>query len=112
MTDTDTDTTDTHASSATEPAPAEPVESTESTGDRDADRESTARNLRRYLNYAVLAGLVLLGVVAALQFYLAAGATINRWVAAEYRSLFRAAFNLAVLLLAALGVSVQLRRLV
>ena len=77
----------------------------------DADRESTSRDVRRYLNYAVLAGLVLLALVAGLRFYLAAGATIDRWVADEYRSLFHAAFNLAVLLLAALGVSVQLRRL-
>lgn len=89
--------------------PEEPDPTTERTaGEADGD---TSRDVRRYLNYAVLAGLVLLALVAGLRFYLAAGATIDRWIAAEYRSLFHAAFNLAVLLLAALGVSVQIRRL-
>ena len=76
----------------------------------DADDEGS-RDLRHRLNQAVLAGLVLLGLIAAIRFYLAAGSTIDRWVVAEYRSLFHAAFNLAVLLLAAGGVSFQLRRL-
>ena len=100
---------DTDTASPSEPDPR-PTDAANAPDAPDADRESTPRDLRRYLNYAVLAGLVLLALVAGLRFYLAAGATIDRWVAEEYRSLFHAAFNLAVLLLAALGVSAQLRR--
>lgn len=77
------------------------------TGDAPLDPD----RIRRYLNYAVLGGLVLLGFVAAVQFYLHAGSAIDRWVAREYRSVFQAGFNLAVLLVAAAGVTYQLDRL-
>ena len=65
----------------------------------------------RYVNYAVLAGLLLLAFVAVVQLYFAASSVIGTWVAPAYRAPFRAAFNLVVLLLAGLGVSLQLRRL-
>lgn len=97
--------------SGSDDAPSAPSASSSGAGSAAASRTLTAAKLGRYVNYAVLAGLLLLGLVAALQFYLAAGAAISRWVAPEYASLFRALFNLVVLLLAALGVSVQLRRL-
>ncbi|WP_435127785.1 hypothetical protein [Halobaculum sp. D14] len=85
--------------------------------DRDGDADAaggggTARsNVRRYLNYALLSALVLLALVAGLRFYGAASSTINQWVAAEYRSLFHAAFNLALLFVAAAGISLQVKRL-
>ena len=76
----------------------------------DADAGQYAR-FRRYVNYAVLAGLLLLAFVAVVQFYFAASSAIGTWVAPDYRAPFRAAFNLVVLLLAGLGISLQLRRL-
>ncbi|KAB1198561.1 MULTISPECIES: hypothetical protein [Haloferax] len=95
----------TKKSAQTQPAP-----------DPDADTSDTenrefAARVRRYLDYAVLAGLLLLALIAALQFYLNASQTISTWVNPEYRAPFQAAFNLVLLLAAALGISIQLRRL-
>lgn len=72
---------------------------------------TTAETLKRYLNYAVLAGLILVALVSVFQLYSAVTRTINTFVTPEYRAPFLAAFNLAVLLVAALGVSLQLKRL-
>lgn len=69
-----------------------------------------ASGLRAYLDRALLVAFLLLGVVAALQFYLQTGAAIEVWVADPYEPVVKAAFNLAVLLLAAAGLSYQLRR--
>jgi hypothetical protein len=52
----------------------------------------------------------LLGGVAAISLYLSAGQVIADWVAPEFRSLFRTAFNLVVLLVVGVGISWQLRR--
>ncbi|MFC6824339.1 hypothetical protein [Halopelagius fulvigenes] len=73
--------------------------------------ESTAEQLKRYLNYAVLAGLVLVALVSVFQLYSAVTRTINTFVTPEYRAPFLAAFNLVVLLVVALGISLQLKRL-
>ncbi|RLM31772.1 hypothetical protein DVK01_21355, partial [Haloarcula sp. Atlit-120R] len=85
---------------------AEPAEDV----DEQEDREFAER-LRRYLDYAVLAGLLLRALIAALQFYLNASQIISTWVNPEFRPIFHAAFNVVLLLGAALGISVQLRRL-
>ena len=76
----------------------------------DADDGQYAR-FKRYVDYAVLAGLLLLAFVAVVQFYFATSSAIGTWVAPEYRAPFRAVFNLVVVLFAGLGVSLQLRRL-
>ncbi|MDH5019591.1 hypothetical protein [Halobacterium rubrum] len=58
--------------------------------------------------------LVVLGFVALVaffQFYTSAVAVIDEWVGREYRALFRAAFNLVVLLAAGIGISVVVREL-
>lgn len=68
-------------------------------------------DLQRKANYALLAGLSLLALIAALQFYFNASSVISQWVTHEYRSLFQAAFNLVVLLLAVAGISRQVSRL-
>lgn len=75
-----------------------------------ADARVDANGLRAYLDRALLVAFLLLGVVAALQFYLQTGAAIEVWVADPYEPVVKAAFNLAVLLLAAAGLSYQLRR--
>lgn len=92
------------------PNPTEPHD--ESTGsDHDAQADGRSHDLRALLDRAALAALVLLAVIAGLRFYLAASSTIDQWIVREYRSLFHATFNLALLLLAGYGISVQLRRM-
>jgi hypothetical protein len=79
-----------------------------------ADRTQSAtqsRDLRTYLNYAVLVGLCLLALVATLQFYLSASRAIDVWVTPEYRPLFSMLFNLVVLFVVGAGITLQLRRL-
>ncbi|MFC7071270.1 hypothetical protein [Halobaculum lipolyticum] len=73
--------------------------------------DDDSRDLARYVNYVALAALVVLALVAGVQFYTAVSRTIGRWVADDYRSIVYAAFNLAVLLIAAAGISWQVRRL-
>ena len=86
-------------------------ESTTEAEDGLEQDETDGRDLRRKANYALLAGLSLLALIAALQFYLNTSSVINQWVTREYRSLFQAVFNLVVLLIAAAGISRQVRRL-
>lgn len=66
---------------------------------------------RRYLLWIAVGLLALLAVVATFRVYTSASAAISRFVAYEYRALFQAAFNLAVLLLAVAGITTLLRRL-
>lgn len=73
--------------------------------------QDEGRDLRRTLNYVLLAGLSLLALIATLQLYLNVSTTINQWISQEYRSLFQAAFNLVVLLLVGTGMVWQVRRL-
>jgi hypothetical protein len=77
----------------------------------NADGRTTATRVRRGLDYALLGGLALLGLIAAIQFYLAADQTINVWVTREYRPPFKMVFNLVVLLVVGIGLSRQVRRL-
>jgi hypothetical protein len=111
------DTTDdgTDQAASTDEAGAEPDAATDGPGDVEPAAESESRtidaDLRRKLNYALLSGLSLLALIAALQFYINASAVIDQWVAREFRSLFKMGFNLAVLLVAAAGISRQVRRL-
>ena len=66
---------------------------------------------RSYLYRGALALFVLLAVVAVVQLYGSVNATINTFISHEYRSLFRAAFNLVVLLLSGIGISWTVREL-
>lgn len=84
---------------------------TEHTDETDRTGDQSGRDLRRTANYALLAGLSLLALIATLQLYFNVSSAINRWISYEYRSLFQAAFNLAVLLLASAGIVWQVRRL-
>lgn len=83
----------------------------------DADATPTAEPLPNatdvttYVLWGALALCVLVAVYALLQFYASAMAAIGVWVDSRYRPLFEAAFNLAVLLAAATGVSLVVRRL-
>jgi hypothetical protein len=93
---------------------ASPDSADDSATDADADGDAqadTAERVRRGLDYALLGGLVLLGLVAAVQFYFAADRTINVWVTREFRPPFKMVFNLVVLLVVGVGLSRQVRRL-
>jgi len=78
-----------------------------SAGD-EGDRTSKAR---RGLLWLALAALSLLAFVALLQFYLNASAAIDRWIAAEYRRIMQAVFNLVVLLCSGIGIALVVREL-
>jgi len=75
----------------------------------DAAPEDGGRDVGRLLNYLLIGGATLFAAIAAIQLYLATGRAIGRWIAPEFRDLFRAAFNLVVLLVA-VGVIVRQRR--
>ncbi|MFC7079675.1 hypothetical protein [Halorussus caseinilyticus] len=85
----------------------------EANTDTEIPEESTTDfELRTNLYRAALALFVLLAVVAVIQLYASVNATINTFITHEYRPLFRAAFNLVVLLVAGLGISWSVRELV
>ena len=100
---------DTDDETAGESETSEPEASSAPAAEPDADESGS--DLRRKANYALLAGLSLLALIAALQFYLNASSVINQWVTREYRSLFQALFNLVVLLIAGAGITRQVTRL-
>lgn len=105
--ETDTD-DDSASTSPTSTATSSSDGSVRGGAGRTRDDAGDVRNL-------ILRGaLVVLGfvaVVALFQFYTSAVAVINEWVGREYRALFRAAFNLVVLLAAGIGISVVVREL-
>ncbi|MFC5970415.1 hypothetical protein ACFPYI_03645 [Halomarina salina] len=70
-----------------------------------------ADQLRTYLLYGALGLCVLLALVATVNFYGSASHAIDVWVSERYQPLYQAAFNLGVLLLAAVGISLVVRRL-
>lgn len=72
--------------------------------DGDAD-------VRSYLLKGALVMLVVLGVVATLQFYLSAQTAIRRLASDEFRPVFVAAFNLVVLLAVGIGIAQVVRRM-
>ncbi|MGB9965532.1 hypothetical protein [Halobacterium hubeiense] len=69
------------------------------------------RDVRELLLKGTLFVLAVLAVVALFQFYTSANAAIGQWIAREYRALFRAAFNLVVLLATGIGISLVVREL-
>lgn len=73
--------------------------------------DGNARDVHEYLLKGALVMLVVLGVVATLQFYVHAQTAIGRLVASDYRPLFLAGFNLAVLLAVGIGIAQAVRRL-
>jgi len=94
---------------ATEPTMTDTTE--DETERRRTATDDDQRDLWRTLNYALLAGLALLALIATLRLYFNVSSAINQWITYEYRSLFQAAFNLAVLLLVSGGMVWQVGRL-
>lgn len=75
------------------------------------DEQTTKSTVERYARYLLIAGFALLALIALLRFYFAASTTIDIWIADDYRSLFQAVFNLAVLLVAGAGIGWQVRKM-
>lgn len=73
--------------------------------------DDTAERVREYLLKGALVVLGVLGVVATLQFYLSASAAISQFASEQFRPVFRAAFNLVVLLAVGIGIAQAVRRL-
>lgn len=91
-----------------DPNTSEPMASDTAT----AEEEQSLRNrVERSMRYLLVAGLSLLALIAMLRFYFAASATIDTWISRDYRSLFQALFNLALLLLAGAGIAWQARKI-
>jgi len=75
------------------------------------DANGSSRSIAVYAQWAVFAILTLVALIATLQFYFSASSAIDTFVTERYRPLFRAAFNLVVVLACGLGLSVLVRRL-
>lgn len=104
---------------STDSSPAEPADT--STGGSAAQSElspavqgaSSGLNKERIANLLTVGTIGVLTVVAlfaVLNLYTAVSQTINIWFTNAYAPLFRAAFNLVVLMLALAGLSLVFRR--
>lgn len=95
--------------------PADPASASAATPEpTDAGDEADAAlgaRVRTLMNYGLLAGLLILALVAVVGLYTAVSSAISIWVTREWRPLFRAAFNLVVLLLAGSGIVWQVARM-
>jgi hypothetical protein len=76
----------------------------------EPDNDARTRRIREYLEYTGLAVLVLFALLAAFRFYGHTSAAISEFISPAYRSLFKALFNLVVLLVSAGGIAVLLAR--
>jgi hypothetical protein len=93
---------------------ADPASASVATAPDPADEDDDAAlgpRIRTFLNYGLLAGLLILALVAVVGLYTAVSSAISIWVTREWRPLFRAAFNLVVLLLAGSGIVWQAARM-
>lgn len=117
-----TETDDEHADVTAEATPGGDHDEATPDGDHDEaapasdDPEGAASDdgeadVRAYLLKGALVLLVVLGVVATLQFYLSAQTAIRRMASEEFRPAFVAAFNLVVLLAVGVGIAQVVRRL-
>lgn len=122
--------TDTNLPNATAEA-QQPAEPSESAGEgrliadgEGVDAESPARTdrsqrddglswatVRRYLLLSAIVGLATLAAWATFQVYLSASAAISIWISADFVPIFRAAFNVVVVLAALAGIVAVLREL-
>jgi hypothetical protein len=102
---------DADAGAGSSPEAGEAGAEAETGAEPEADGLVDAARARRLFDYAVAAGLFLLALVAVVGLYTAVSSAIATWVTPEFRPLFRAAFNLVVLLGAGAGLAHQARRL-
>jgi len=92
---------------------------TETATDQDDESNDTDEStetalpekMTAYLLWGTVAVLFLVGVVAFVGLYRSVGSIIDIWIAPDFQPLVRAAFNLTVVLVCALGLSVLLGRI-
>ncbi|SIR45970.1 hypothetical protein SAMN05421858_2318 [Haladaptatus litoreus] len=77
-----------------------------------SNREKPNREkVQGYIYRGALVLLCFLAIVALFQFYMSALVVIRTFIADQYRPLFNAAFNLAVLLATGIGISYVVRKI-
>lgn len=77
----------------------------------NATVSDTGSKLVSLVEYATFGILCLLALVATFRFYFAASEAIRVWFSSDFVPVFQAAFNLVILVAAALGISVLVRRI-
>lgn len=82
-----------------------------STLSTDAPIQTDELVSREYLLKGALIVLGVIAVAALFGFYSSMMAVINEWVARRFQPIFKAVFNLVVLLVAGIGISLILRKL-
>lgn len=82
-----------------------------STETQEKDSSLSERNAEWYFHRTALAVLVVLGIYVGFQFYWSTTAAINVWVPREYVHVFKAIFNLALLLALGAAAIHELRRI-
>jgi len=94
---------------------ASDADADESNGTDDTSGDLSApggyERMTTYLLWGTVALLFALAAAATVGLYTSVGRAIDIWIAPDYRPLFRAAFNLAVVLACATGLSVLVGRL-
>lgn len=124
MDDSDTDTDDARTArreTAQQPGGSGPPQGTPRGASRSGGRQPPSqrggagamldRDPRELIYWAGLLTCGLLALVALVTLYTSVLDVIRTWVDPEYRSLFRSAFSLVVLVVAVLGVSLTVREL-
>lgn len=84
---------------------------TDETTAESRDTDENGRTLVDYVEWAAFAILCLLALVATFRFYFAASEAIRVWFSADFVPVFQALFNLVILVAAALGISILVRRI-
>lgn len=84
---------------------------TEQSTDTSEDATGRSREPTTYVQWGGLIALLLLALIALVRFYASATEAISIWITQEYVPIFQAGFNLVVLLLAAIGISLLVRQL-
>ena len=89
----------------------EDADAVETSPEPTAESGDAGSKLVTVVEYAAFGILCLLALVATFRFYFAASEAIRIWFDRDWVPVFQAAFNLVVLVAAALGISVLVRRI-
>jgi hypothetical protein len=79
-------------------------------GDHSAESDLNSA-MKRYAIWGAFGLLSIVAVVATVGLYTSVSAAIDVWISSDYQPVFRALFNLVVVLVCALGLSVLIRRI-
>jgi|AntDeeMinimDraft_4_1070355.scaffolds.fasta_scaffold00035_80 hypothetical protein len=77
----------------------------------DQPRGRDDKTIVDHLQWALFVILLLVVLVATFRFYFATSSAIDQFVTGRYRSIFQAGFNLAILLVSGLGLSLLVRNM-